>query len=290
MTHVVNDVLEPPALDDLPVIDLADRVVRHQAGLVRPVRPRLLVVHDVRDLVVVRPGAVLLDMVAPGVQRLHLVVRQDRGVRMHDRMVVEFALVADRGEDVALQERRVVQHHQRLVRVAGEDHRVEPLLRAVLVLNHDVGRPPVHLTDGSVEVDLVPETRRQLLVDPPGALVPRLHRRRDFDVEELEVLREERGGHVEHVRRHQEIDEHRLQDLVPEVPGEAGQVQHRSHADVVEWIEGVQELRARIREPPEAVQHAQDALELPDLVLQLLSDVRIEIVGVRPPRDISRCS
>ena len=40
-----------------------------------------------------------------------------------------------------------------------------------------------------------------------------------LDVEELKISAEERRRHVEHVRRHQEVDEHRLQDLVPEVAG-----------------------------------------------------------------------
>ena len=56
MTHVMHNVLEPPSLDDLLFIDLADRVVGDQTGLVGPVGPWLLVMHDVGDFVVVRSG------------------------------------------------------------------------------------------------------------------------------------------------------------------------------------------------------------------------------------------
>ena len=77
LTHVMDDVLKPPLLDDLPFIDGADRVVCHQTRLVRPTNPGLLVVHDVRDFVIVRSRAVLFDVVAPRCQRLHFVVGKD---------------------------------------------------------------------------------------------------------------------------------------------------------------------------------------------------------------------
>ncbi len=77
MAHVMHDVLEPPLSDDLLLIDFADGVVGHQTGLVRPIGPWLLVVHDVGDFIIVRSGAVLLDMIAPRFQGLHFVVRKD---------------------------------------------------------------------------------------------------------------------------------------------------------------------------------------------------------------------
>ena len=95
VTHVVDDVLEPPLLHDLALVDGADRVVGHEAGLVGLVSPRLLVVHDVGDFVVVRPRTVLLDVIAPGRQGLDLVVGEDGGVGVDDRVVVELTFVAD---------------------------------------------------------------------------------------------------------------------------------------------------------------------------------------------------
>ncbi len=199
---------------------------------------------------------------------------------MHDRMVVQFALVPYRRENIALQQRGVVEDHQRLVRVAGEDHLVKRLLHAVFVLDHDAGRLAIHLSDRPVEVDLVPEIGRQVFVDMSGSLVPRLHRGGGFDIKEFEISRKERCGHIKHIGRHQEVDEHGFQYLVPEVPGETGQIQDRPHADVVERIEGVQKFRLGPAQPTEPLQTPQDSLKLYNLGLQLLSDVGVEIVGV----------
>ena len=74
--HVVHNVLEPPFLDNLAFVDTADRIVGHQAWPVRLVRPRLLIVHDVGDFIVVGSRAVLLYMVAPGGKRFDIVVRK----------------------------------------------------------------------------------------------------------------------------------------------------------------------------------------------------------------------
>ncbi len=139
MAHVMYNVLEPPLLDDRLLIDPTDRVLGHQARFVGPTSPWLLVVHDVSDFIVVRSGAVLFDVVAPRLQGLHFVVRKDGGVRMHDRMVVDFALVTYRREEVALQKSGVGEDHQRLVRIARENHLVERLLYPGFVLDHDVG-------------------------------------------------------------------------------------------------------------------------------------------------------
>ena len=170
---------------------------------------------------------------------------------MHDRMVVEFALVPYRRENVALQVRGFVEDHQRLVRVTRENHLVERLLYAGFILDHDAGRLAVHLADRPVEIDLVPEIGRHIVVDASSSLVPRLHGRRGFDIKEFEVPRKERCGQVEHIGRHQEVDEHGLQYLVPEVPGKSAQVQNRPHADVVERIEGIQKLRLGTAQPAE---------------------------------------
>ena len=52
-------------LNDLALIDRADPVVDHETRLIRPICPRLLVVHDVRDLIIVRSRTILLYMIAP---------------------------------------------------------------------------------------------------------------------------------------------------------------------------------------------------------------------------------
>ena len=57
----------------------------------------------------------------------------------------------------------------------------------------------------------------QVLVDPAGSVIPGLHWRRGFNIEELKVPSEECRGHVKDVRRHEEVDEHGLEDLVHEV-------------------------------------------------------------------------
>ena len=79
VTHVVDDVLKPPSSSrscrsSMGLIG----VVGHQARLIGAIRPGLLVVHDVRDFVIVRPRAVLFDVVAPRGQGFDLVIRQDR--------------------------------------------------------------------------------------------------------------------------------------------------------------------------------------------------------------------
>ena len=77
MAYVMHNVLESPPSDDLLPINLTDRVVSHQARLVRPVDPRLLIVHDVSNFIIVRSGTVLFDMVASGFERFHFVFRKD---------------------------------------------------------------------------------------------------------------------------------------------------------------------------------------------------------------------
>ena len=58
---------------------------------------------------------------------------------MHNCMVVEFALVAYRREDIALQHRGSVENHERLIRIGRENHLIERLLYVVFVLDHDAG-------------------------------------------------------------------------------------------------------------------------------------------------------
>ncbi len=77
MANVMHDVLEPPPSDDLLPINLADRVVSHQTGFVRPVIPWLLIVHDVSNFIIVWSGTVLFDMVAPRFERFPFVVWKD---------------------------------------------------------------------------------------------------------------------------------------------------------------------------------------------------------------------
>ena len=57
------------------------------------VRPGLLIVHDVGDFVVVRPGPVLLDVIAARCQRLGLVLGENRCIGVNDRVVMQFALI-----------------------------------------------------------------------------------------------------------------------------------------------------------------------------------------------------
>src|SRR5262245_16651250 len=75
MAHVVDNVLKPPTLDDLTVLDFTDGVVRHQTWLVRGFRPWLLVMHDVRYFVIVGSRAVLIDMVASRAYRSSVIIR-----------------------------------------------------------------------------------------------------------------------------------------------------------------------------------------------------------------------
>ena len=60
-----------------------------------------------------------------------------------------------------------------------------------------------------------------------------------FNIKEFKIPGKERSQHIEHIGRHQEIDKHGLQNLVPEVPEKTCQIQHRSHTDVIEQVEGV---------------------------------------------------
>src|SRR5438552_7740018 len=89
---VVNDMLKPPGLDDLSLVDLTDWIVRDKARFVGALRPRLLVVHDVCDFVIIRASAVLLDVIASRVEWLGFIGRKDRRVMMDNRMIVQFAL------------------------------------------------------------------------------------------------------------------------------------------------------------------------------------------------------
>ena len=56
---------------------------------------------------------------------------------MHNCMVVKFALVACRREDITLQKRRFVGDHERLIRIACENYFIKRFLYIVLVLNYD---------------------------------------------------------------------------------------------------------------------------------------------------------
>ena len=188
--------------------------------------------------------------------------------------------VADRGQQPGFEEGRPVEHHQRLVRVAGEDRVVEGLGPAVLVLDDDVRGAPMDLAHRPAEMDAVAEAGRQRLVDAPRAAAPGLHRGRGLDVEELEIAREQRRRHVEHVGRHQEVDEHRLQDLVAKIAREPAEIEHRPHADIVVRVERVEQPGACAVEPAEALHPRQQFLEFGDLRLQLAPDVGVEIVRV----------
>ena len=187
MRHVVYDVLKPTSLYDLSFVDTTDRIVGHKAWPVRSFHPRLLVVHDVGDFVIVGSHAVLLDVVAPGGERLDSVVRKNRGVRMNDRMVVQFTLVTDRREKTAFQDGRFIQNHQRLVRVARKNDIVKRLCVSVFVLYHYTGWTLEYLSDGPVKVYLVLKASRHFFIDTPRAQVPGLHRGCGFNIEELQI-------------------------------------------------------------------------------------------------------
>ena len=77
MPHIMDDVLEPPSSDDLVLIDLAPGVIGDKAWLAGLSRPGLLVVHYVRNLIIVRSGTVLFDVIASCVQWFHIVVRKN---------------------------------------------------------------------------------------------------------------------------------------------------------------------------------------------------------------------
>ncbi len=139
VAHVMHDVLKPPPFDDLTFVDTTDWIVGHQAWLIRPVCPRLLVVHDAGNFVVVRPDTILLDVVAAGGEWFHSIVRENRGIRMYDSMVVQFTLVTNRREDPSLQKGQLVQDHQRLIRVTSKNHIVKRLFLSVFVLYDDIG-------------------------------------------------------------------------------------------------------------------------------------------------------
>ena len=77
MAYLIHNVLEPPPSDDLLPINMADRVVNNQAGLVRPINPRLLIVHDVSNFMIVWSGTVLFDMVTSRFERFHFAIWKD---------------------------------------------------------------------------------------------------------------------------------------------------------------------------------------------------------------------
>ena len=56
MPDIANNVLKPPLLDDFPLINLLVGIVSHQTGLVGLARPRLLIMHDAGNFVIVRPS------------------------------------------------------------------------------------------------------------------------------------------------------------------------------------------------------------------------------------------
>ena len=68
---------------------------------------------------------------------------------------------------------------------------------------------------------------------------------------------------------------------MPEVPDNPCEIEDRPHADVVERIQGVHELRPGAGHPAEAVQAFQNALEPGDLGLQVVPDVGVEVVGIQ---------
>ena len=87
---------------------------------------------------------------------------------MHDRVVVELALVADGREEEALEERGPVEGHEGLVGVAGEDHLRRFLGRSParrFVFDDNAVLAAMHLPHGPLKVDLVLEPGGQVLVD-----------------------------------------------------------------------------------------------------------------------------
>ena len=77
MAYVMHDVLEPPPAYDLLPINMADRVESHQTGLVRRACAWLLIVNNVSDFIIVWPGTVLFDVVAPRFEGFHFVIWKD---------------------------------------------------------------------------------------------------------------------------------------------------------------------------------------------------------------------
>ena len=128
----------------------------------------------------------------------------------------------------------------------------------------------------------VAEARRQRLVDAPCAAAPGLHRGRGLDVEELEIAREQRRRHVEHVGRHQEVDEHGLENLVAEIAREPAEIEHGPHADIVIRVERVEEPGPGVVEPAEPLYPREQLLESRNLRLQLPPNVGIVVVRINP--------
>ena len=99
-------------------------------------------------------------------------------------------------------------------------------------------------------------------------------------IEELQIPGEERGRNVEHASRQYEVNEHGLQNLVPEVVGQLRQVQDGPHGDVVERVQRIKEPRAGAGQHADLPQHPQKALEPLDFTLKLVSQTGIEIMGI----------
>ena len=68
MFQAVDCVLEPPLSYNLFLVYGADGIVICQAGFVGPAGPGLPAVRDAGDFLFVRPGAVLFNVIAAGIQ------------------------------------------------------------------------------------------------------------------------------------------------------------------------------------------------------------------------------
>ena len=132
---------------------------------------------------------------------------------------------------------------------------------------------PIHFSHGPVKVYLVPKSSRHFLVYTPRTHIPCLHWCCGLYIKKLKVSGKQGRGHVEHICCHQEIDEHRLQNLVPEVSGEPAPVEDRTHADVVKWIESIEQSGSGVVKLTEPFETLKELLELGDFRLQLPPDV-----------------
>ena len=199
---------------------------------------------------------------------------------MNDRVVMQFALITDGRKNASLKKCRFIQNHHGLVRVAGKNDIIECFCFSALVLHNYFRLTSVYPANGPVEVYLVPKSSGQIFVDAPRAAVPRLHRGRGFNIEELQITGKQGRGHFEHVGGHQEVDEHRLQYLVPKISGKPAEVENRTHAYVIERVESIEQSGPGPVEPTKPPQAFQEPLEFRDFRLQLPPDIGIEIMGI----------
>ncbi|MCY4088375.1 MAG: hypothetical protein OXG37_16180 [Actinomycetia bacterium] len=77
VANVMDNMLKRPPLQGSSFIDEAAWIVGHQTRLVRLTSPWLLVVHNVRDFIIVWSPTAMFYVIAPRWQGLHLVVRKD---------------------------------------------------------------------------------------------------------------------------------------------------------------------------------------------------------------------